>query len=324
MSTGAKYQRNYDSSNEYMEDILKAKRYLTIGCIVLFLAITLLKSFYTVNSQECVVLLTFGKAQEVMDPGAHFKIPYIQKVKRVTKEILGMNIGYSSNNESILKESMMITRDFNIVNVDFYIEYRVTDPVKALYRSDCVDDVLKNLAQSYIRDTVGLYQIDEVLTSGKNEIQAAVKEKLVNRLAKDNLGIQVLNVTIQDSELPTNDVSTAFKNVENAKQEKDKKLNEAAMYENEQLPAARTKADAILKDAAAYKAERINEATGQVVRYNEMYEEYVKFPQITKERMFFETIESLLPNKKVIIDNGDGTQKLLPLDSLVTTSEKQN
>jgi len=114
MSTGAKYQRNYDSSNEYMEDILKAKRYLTIGCIVLFLAITLLKSFYTVNSQECVVLLTFGKAQEVMDPGAHFKIPYIQKVKRVTKEILGMNIGYSSNNESILKESMMITRDFNI------------------------------------------------------------------------------------------------------------------------------------------------------------------------------------------------------------------
>jgi len=324
MSTGAKYQRNYDSSNEYMEDILKAKRYLTIGCIVLFLAITLLKSFYTVNSQECVVLLTFGKAQEVMDPGAHFKIPYIQKVKRVTKEILGMNIGYSSNNESILKESMMITRDFNIVNVDFYIEYRVTDPVKALYRSDCVDDVLKNLAQSYIRDTVGLYQIDEVLTSGKNEIQAAVKEKLVNRLAKDDLGIQVLNVTIQDSELPTNDVSTAFKNVENAKQEKDKKLNEAAMYENEQLPAARTKADAILKDAAAYKAERINEATGQVVRYNEMYEEYVKFPQITKERMFFETIESLLPNKKVIIDNGDGTQKLLPLDSLVTTSEKQN
>jgi len=200
----------------------------------------------------------------------------------------------------------------------------VTDPVKALYRSDCVDDVLKNLAQSYIRDTVGLYQIDEVLTSGKNEIQAAVKEKLVNRLAKDDLGIQVLNVTIQDSELPTNDVSTAFKNVENAKQEKDKKLNEAAMYENEQLPAARTKADAILKDAAAYKAERINEATGQVVRYNEMYEEYVKFPQITKERMFFETIESLLPNKKVIIDNGDGTQKLLPLDSLVTTSEKQN
>lgn len=200
----------------------------------------------------------------------------------------------------------------------------MTDPVKALYRSDCVDDVLKNLAQSYIRDTVGLYQIDEVLTSGKNEIQAAVKEKLVNRLAKDDLGIQVLNVTIQDSELPTNDVSTAFKNVENAKQEKDKKLNEAAMYENEQLPAARTKADAILKDAAAYKAERINEATGQVVRYNEMYEEYVKFPQITKERMFFETIESLLPNKKVIIDNGDGTQKLLPLDSLVTTSEKQN
>lgn len=308
-----------DNDPDINKEMKAISRLSAIVILALFAFITLYNSFYTLNSQEYGLLITFGAAQEVNTPGVHTKIPYFQKVQKVSKEIMGMPIGYNGD-ESITKESMMITRDFNIINVDFYIEYRVTDPVKAWYKSDSVDSVLKNLAQSYIRDTVGLYKIDEVLTSEKNKIQAEVKEKLINRLEQEDLGILVSNVTIQDSELPTDEVSTAFKDVENAKQDMDTLLNKAAKYENEQIPAARAEADKVTKEADAFREERINEAKGQVARFNEMYDEYVKFPQLTEKRMFYETIESLLPGKKIIIDNGDGTQKLLPLESLVTSS----
>jgi membrane protease subunit HflK len=158
--------------------------------------------------------------------------------------------------------------------------------------------------------------VDDVLTTGKNEIQAAIKQMILDRLEEQDIGIQLVNITIQDSEPPTLEVMEAFKAVETAKQGKETALNNANKYRNEQLPSAQAKADGILKDAEAKKTERINEATAQVARFNAMYAEYVKNPTITKERMFYEAMEEILPGLKVLIESPSGSvQTFYPLDS---------
>lgn len=292
-----------------------------ISVIMLVLALAVLVSFngyYSLNENEYAVITTFGKTSSVTESGPHFKIPFVQQVRKVSKEIKGMSIGYNlETGESIERESLMITKDYNFVNVDFYIEYRVVDPIKYLYNANQPLSILKNLAQSYIRDTVGSYTVDDVITTGKAEIQSVVKEKLTARIESEDIGIMIMNVTIQDAEPPTVAVSEAFKSVETAKQGADTAINNANKYASEKLPAAEAEADSILKSAEAQKQARINEATGQVARFNEMYEEYMKYPTVTKERMFYEAMEEILPNMKIIIDNGNGILKTMTLDDLM-------
>ena len=273
--------------------------------------------FYTIGEQENAVVTTFGIPRSVTTSGLHFKLPVIQKVRKVDMTIHGLPIGYNAAyDQFILDESLMITSDFNFVNVDFYLEYRVTDPAAYLYNSREPSEVLKTLALSYIRDTVGVYSVDDVITTGKNQIQSEIKEKLTERLAREDIGLQVVNVTIQDAEPPTEEVIAAFKEVENAKQGAETSLNNANKYKSEQIPAAQAEADKLLQQAQAEKEARINEATGQVARFNSMYEEFRRYPLITKQRMYYETMEELLPGMKVIIDSGSGsgTLKILDLD----------
>lgn len=274
---------------------------------------------YQIREQEQAVLVTFGKAQAVTEPGLHFKIPYIQSVKKVNTTIQGFSIGYDIESDMSTDESMMITSDYNFVNVDFFVEYRYSDPVKAVYASKQPVDILKNISQSCIRAVIGSYDVDSVLTTGKNEIQAAIKEMIMAELELQDIGVQLVNITIQDSEPPTTEVMEAFKAVETAKQGKETAINNANKYRNEQIPSAQAKADGIVKDAEARKTERINEATAQVARFNAMYEEYIKNPTITKERMFYETMEEIMPDLKVIIESPNGdVQTFYPVESFVT------
>lgn len=277
--------------------------------LVVVLGVTALGSFYTIGEQENAVVTTFGVPQTVTTPGLHFKIPYAQQVQKVDMTIKGFAIGYDlKTNESYPEESLMITSDYNFVNVDFFLEYRVTDPVKYLYNSEDAVSILKTLAQSYIRDTIGLYPVDEVITSGKSQIQAEIKDKIMSRMEQEDLGVQLVNLTIQDAEPPTTEVLAAFKDVENAKQGKDTALNNANKYRSEQIPKAEAEADRILQQAEATKAGRISEAAGQVARFNAMYEEYRKFPNITMQRMYYEAMEALLPGLQVIIADENGNQ----------------
>ncbi|MCI8787764.1 MAG: FtsH protease activity modulator HflK [Lachnospiraceae bacterium] len=290
---------------------------LGIGIAVIALAILILNSTYEIKEQEQAVLITLGQAQAVADPGLHFKIPFIQQVRKVNTTIQGFSIGYSTdNNEVDEDESLMITSDFNFIDVDFYVEYRFSDPVKALYASKAPLEILRNISQSCIRTVIGSYPVDDVLTTGKNEIQASIKEMILQRLEDQDIGIQLVNITIQDSEPPTTEVMEAFKAVETAKQGKETALNNANKYRNEQLPSAQARADGIIKDAEAQKTERINEATAQVSRFNSMYQEYIKNPAVTRQRMFYEAMENVLPGLKVIIESPNGnTQTIYPLES---------
>ena len=301
----------------------KIGKTIVIVAIIFAAAIVLFDSSYQVKEQEQAVLITLGNAKAITEPGLHFKLPVIQQVRKVNTTIQGFSIGYDTDtNVSEMDESLMITSDYNFVNVDFFVEYRFSDPVKAIYASQDPVGILKNISQSCIRTVIGSYPVDEVLTTGKNEIQASIKTMIMERLDEQDLGIQLVNITIQDSEPPTIEVMEAFKAVETAKQGKETALNNANKYRNEQLPEAQAKADGIIKDAEAEKTERINEATAQVARFNAMYEEYIKNPTVTKQRMFYEAMEEVLPDLKVIIESPSGQmQTFYPVESFVTIDD---
>lgn len=292
------------------------KRIVLVAAAVIVVAVLAFDCFYQVQEQEQAVLVTMGSPKTVSGTGLHFKLPLVQQVQKVNTTIQGFPIGYAmEGEETVDEESLMITSDYNFINVDFFVEYRVTDPVQFLYGSRQPVDILKNVSQSSIRTVIGSYGVDDVLTTGKGEIQTKIKEMITSRMEEQNLGIQLVNITIQDSEPPTADVISAFKMVETAKQGKETALNNANKYRNEKLPEAEAEADQIIQEAEAQKQTRINEAEAQVSRFNSLYAEYEKNPVVTKQRMFYETMEDVLPGMKIIIDSGDGVQKMLPLES---------
>ena len=292
----------------------KGLKIIPLFFLGLFLAFSLLQSVYSLEEDEYAVIQTWGYVQEEETPGIKFKIPYIQKVYKVSKASKQFAVGYElETGESIHKESFMITNDYNFVNVDFYFEYQITAPVKYFYASEEPEVIVENLAQSYIRDTIGSHDVDEVLTTGKYEIQSEIKTLLQERLEMEDIGIQITNAVIQDAEVPTAEVAQAFKNVEDAKQGMETAINNANADANTRIPAAKAQAVKIVKDAQAEKEALTAEAEGQVARFNSLYEEYIKFPLITKQRMFYETMEEVLPNMNIYITDGS-TQTMLPLE----------
>lgn len=296
------------------------RRLLTCLLFLILLGIAAFGAFYTLDVEHSAVVTTFGKPVAETRPGLHFKIPLIQKVTKVDTTIKGMAIGYDiETNADVLAESIMISSDYNFLNVDFYLEYQVSDPVKYLFASNDPVDIMKAVTQNCIRTVIASYKVDAILTTGKNEIQSNIKSMLIDKMDSLDLGIAIRNISIQDSEPPTTEVVEAFKAVETAKQGKETAINNANKYRNEQIPQAEASVDKIIQDAEAYKAKRIAEAEGQVARFNDMYDEYIKFPGVTKQRMFYETMEDVLPSLKVIITgDGQSTQTMLPLDTFST------
>lgn len=314
--------RQINSQPDRRERIKRGFGVARIVFLVIVLFILAGGSFYSIQEEEQAVVCTFGSPRAVTTPGLHFKIPFIQTVTKVNTTIQGLTIGYRNDDpEADSQDALMITSDYNFIYVDFYAEYRVTDPVKALYASQDPELVLKNIAQNCIRTTIGSYSVDSVLTTGKNEIQSNIKQMILDKLEDYDIGIALVNITIQDATPPTAEVENAFKEVETAKQGKETAVNNANKYRNEQIPNAEAESDKILQEAEADKQERINEANGQAARFNSMYQEYVKFPDVTKKRMFYEAMEDVLPDIKLIIQGSDGTvNTMLPLESFVTDS----
>lgn len=316
-----KNNERYSSTGKKVSSRIK----LIVLCIVGAFALLIISAntVYTISEQEQGVIVTLGKPTGSASPGLNVKIPFIQQVYKIDTTIKGLAIGYrEGSNESVDNESLMITSDFNFVNVDFYVEYQVTDPVAYLYESSDPVEILRNIVQSCIRNVVGSYKVDSVLTDGKSEIQAKVKEMVIDKLEAQSLGLSIVNLTIQDAEPPTTEVMQAFKAVETAKQEKETIINNANKYRNEKMPEAEADVDNILQEAKTTKTQRINEAESQVALFNAMYDEYKKNPDMTKKRMFYEAMEKILPDLEVIIDSGNGSvQKILPLDSFASFSD---
>ena len=294
--------------------------------IVIFLAIAAFTCWYTVDDKQQAVVTTFGKVTEITEAGVHFKLPFgIQQVEKVDVNVYQkLELGYRSADDSgsnyllVTDESKMITGDYNIVNIEFFIEYKISDPVKYLYSSYNPEDILRNLVQSQVRNVVGSTNVDAVLTDGKSQIQLQVKEFITEILAEYDIGLMLVDVKIQDSEPPTIDVIEAFKNVETAKQQAETVINQAQAYQNAKIPSAQAEADKLIQNAEYLKQSRINEATKKVAMFTAMYNEYMRNPQTTRARMYYEAISQVLPGVKVLINTGEeGVNTLVSISDLI-------
>ncbi len=315
----------YDATGKKPVDKKKLGRIVVILVALVAILSVAGSCWYTVDDKQQAVVTTFGAVTDTVDPGLHFKLPLgIQKVHKVDVNVYQkIELGYSSDPNGVAvsksSESTMITGDYNIVNVDFFVEYKITDPVAYLFSSNDPEAILRNLIQSQVRNVVGSSTVDSVLTDGKENIQMQVKELVAQILAEYNIGLTLVDVRIQDSEPPTQKVIEAFKAVETAKQHAEAVVNDAKAYENAQLPAAEAQADKLLQNAQFLKQKRINEAVEAVARFEAMYAEYAKNPEITHSRMYYEAISEILPGVKLFINTGNGedVDMLLPLDQLM-------
>lgn len=303
-------------------------RKIAIGIGVVILAMIGYSSFYTVQEQERAAILTFGKYTDEATAGLHFKWPYpIQQVIKVPAELTQrINIGYRQVGDQITpveEEAMMITGDENIVSADAVVQWKISSIRDYLYNVDDPERFLRNAASASIRSVIGSEKLDYAITDGKTAIQDKVREKLLELQTKYKTGIQIVDIKFQDIEPPSGQVEDAFREVTNAREEKNTKINNANKYENDRIPKARGEAQALIEKATAEQKSRILNAQGDVAKFNAIFEQYKLNPDVTQSRLIIETLEKILPNAKIFISDSSGgdTVKYLPINELLQSGK---
>ncbi|MBN1624277.1 MAG: FtsH protease activity modulator HflK [Clostridia bacterium] len=309
-----------------------ANKLMKIGpvtLIVIVLLIWLATGFYTVNSEggEAAVVLRFGShVDTVYEAGLHWHLPSpIEMVeKERMKEIKTIEVGYRttkmgstseySEYQVVPDEARMLTLDENLVDVETVIQYEIVDIEAYIFNVDDQEGTMTISAESAIRRVVANHSLDEVLTDNKSTIQSEILADLQATVDLYDMGIQINNVVLQDVAAPQ-EVDAAFKDVANAREDKASYINEAETYANEVLPKARGNAAEAINQAEAYKEKRISEAKGDVANFLAVLEKYELGEDVTRTRMYIETMEQILPGmSKYIVSSDDGTIKFLPLD----------
>ncbi len=288
--------------------------------VLLILVLYLATGIYIVQPNEQGVIRRFGKFIRLDSPGLHYHLPYpfesavtpsVTEVKRIEIGFRTVRNGYVD----VPEEALMLTGDENIVSAESIVQYRIKNAADYLFNIIEPEQTVKNAAEAALRQVIGSRKIDDALTEGKYEIQEESKILIQELLDSYQSGIVVIAVQLQDVN-PPEEVSSAFKDVASAKEDKSKFINEAEGYYNDVIPDARGEAVEITKKAEGYKIERIRKAEGDVAKFNQILAEYKKGKEVTKYRLYIETMESILPKmKKYIMENGDDNSllKFLPL-----------
>lgn len=302
-----------------------------IPLLVLFVYL-IAGSFYQIEADEEGVLMRLGKYSKTVSPGLHFKVPFIDKliqvpVKRQLKQEYGTatagrtNKWQAPNNRNeLLKQKNMVTGDLNAAEVQWTIQYQINDPVNFLFNVEYPEETLQDACESIMRETVGDRTVDEVITVGRSAIEAEVLDKLRDLLAKYEMGINVSLVQITNVS-PPGPVVDSFNDVERAKQEKKEKVNIARAQKDQVVPKAKGLALGKVSNSEGYYAQRVNEAMGDASAFNSLYNEYLKAPEVTKRRIYLETLAEVMPKlgKKVILDESAGN--VLPMLDLGAQSK---
>jgi len=312
------------------EDILRelAERFkaewpkrLGVGWVVgALVAIWLVTGTYQVDPSQTGVVLRFGRAVATTGPGLHWHIPWpVEMVlKPPTAEIMKEEIGFRTIDpgpparyRSVNAESLMLTGDGNIVDLDFIVQFKIRDPLAYLFRVRGQRQTLRDCAESAMREVIGKSEIDAALTEGKFKIQEDAQALLQQTLDAYGAGIQVVTVKLQDVG-PPEPVSDAFKDVISAQQDKERLINEAEGYRNDVVPRARGRAAQIVNEAEAYQQSRIKNAEGEARRFTQILKEYRKAPEVTRRRLYLEAMEEILPSMEKIVIGGKVSENLLP------------
>jgi len=292
--------------------------YLLIGALVV---IWLASGVYIVGPDERGIVLRFGKHVASTDSGLHWRWPYpvesvlrpkVTEVQRVEIGFRTIDPGPPARYADVASESLMLTGDENIIDIDLAVQYRIADPAKYLFHVRGVTETVKHTAEASLREVIGRRQIDEALTVGKLEIQEETKALLQSILTAYDTGLQVVAVQLQDV-TPPKQVLDAFRDVASAREDKVRHINEASGYRSTVIPEIRGKVETILREAEAYREEKIRRARGDSQRFLQILTEYRQAKDITRKRLLLETLEEILPQmEKIILENEAGAN-LLPI-----------
>jgi membrane protease subunit HflK len=306
----------------------RSARLVVVGLAVLFLLFT---SYYQVEPEEVGVIQRFGAYVRTSEPGPHLKFPFgIETVSKVpVQRQLKMEFGFRTVRSDVRSEfaqpaaaqaeSLMLTGDLNVAVVEWIVQFRIRDPKAFLFHVRDVPDTFRYMSEAAVRQIVGDHSVDEVITIGRADIALAAKEELQRLCDLYGIGIEVQQLVLQDVN-PPDPVRPAFNEVNQAIQEKERSINEAWAEYNQAVPRAQGEAEQLVRAAEGYALERENHALGDAKRFDALYAEYRKAPDVTRKRMYLETMTQLLPQlgRKVILDEkARGVLPLLQIDGTV-------
>ncbi|AIR60535.1 MULTISPECIES: FtsH protease activity modulator HflK [Enterobacteriaceae] len=269
--------------------------------------------FYTIKEAERGVVTRFGKFSHLVEPGLNWKPTFIDSVQAVNVESV----------RELAASGVMLTSDENVVRVEMNVQYRVTDPQRYLFSVTSADDSLRQATDSALRGVIGKYTMDKILTEGRTVIRSDTQRELEETIKPYNMGITLLDVNFQTAR-PPEEVKAAFDDAIAARENEQQYIREAEAYSNEVQPRANGQAQRILEEARAYKAQTVLEAQGEVARFAKMLPEYKAAPQITRERLYIETMEKVLSHtRKVLVNDKGGNLMVLPLDQMLKGGAQQ-
>ena len=289
-------------------------------------ALGFVTSFYTIGPEEVGVVRRFGEFVRTTEPGAHLRMPFgIEILDKVpVQRQLKLELGFRTQSAGVRsrfttagfeEEAMMLTGDLNIASVEWIIQYRITDPYKYLFRVRNVTETLADLNEAVVREVAGDRTINEVLTVGRMEFALEVEQKIQHLVDQYEMGVSVDQVVLQDVN-PPDPVKPSFNAVNEAQQEREKLINEARSEYNRVVPRAKGQAEQTISEAEAYALERVNGAKGEAARFDALYAAYAKAPDVTRRRIFLETLGEAMPKvgRKVVLD--PDVKGVVPLLSL--------
>jgi membrane protease subunit HflK len=289
-------------------------RFLPLGISIFFLLIVVLGGVYSIGPDEVGVVQRFGRFVYITSPGLHIKIPFgidkvsPIKVKYVFKQEFGIRtlragVKTQYSKQKFLEESLMLTGDLNILDVRWIVQFKVKDAMDLLFKTRDPGDNVRDISEVVMRRLVGDYRVDEVLTTKREEINDLAQLEMQEILDNYQTGIQVVTVKLQDVN-PPDEVKPAFNEVNEAKQEKERVINQAWEAYNKAVPRARGEAEKVIREAEGYQLDKVNRAKGEAERFLDTWAEYKKAPQISQKRLYLETMMEVLPKakEKYIID----------------------
>lgn len=303
-------------------------RQIALGILVLLLVAAAFTSVYTVQPEERAVVKRFGAVYGITEPGLHFKLPLgIDSVQKVpTERVLKQEFGFRTvdtsrdrsrfSDENFLDESLMLSGDLNIIRVEWVVQYRISDPIKYLYAMREPAQTLRDLSESVMRRVVGNRIGSEVLTTGRVEIASDARGEIQAAMDRFDNGLHIITVELQDV-VPPARVQPAFNEVNKARQELERMINDANRQRNEAIPRAEGTANRIIAEAEGYASERINRALGETARFNAVLAEYRDAPAVTRSRLYIETLQEVLPRIGSVVVMKEG--QVLPLLNLDQT-----
>jgi membrane protease subunit HflK len=294
--------------------------------VILVIIVWLLTGIYIVDPAERGVVLRFGAFQESTTQGPHWHIPYpVESVYKINVEqIRSAEIGFrnvqNSYSGGVSSESLMLTKDENMVDVKLAVQYKVADAQAFLFNVFQPELTLSHVVQSVIRQVVGDNTMDHVLTTGREQVALEVKSASQALLNEYNTGLMITAVTMQDAQPPVQ-LKAAFDDVVKAREDEQRYINEARAYANDIVPKARGASQRLIAEAEAYKSEVVSKSEGEAYRFTQILTEYTKAPGVTKERLYRETLEDVLSDtNKVIVDSNSNSLMYLPIDQLINSN----